>query len=483
MQKKFLKPFYAVALLLGTIVQPFLFSSCDDDEEYTFSPSAHLQFSVDTLRFDTVFTTIGSSTALLKVYNRGKESLLIPSVSLAGGGTSGFRVNVDGMTGTSFTDVELRHGDSLYVFVEVTVNPRDENNPFLIHDSLVFHLASGLEQWVLFEAYGQDMIPLRGTTFGRDTVLTGARPYVVYDSLLVAEGVTLHLSEGTRLYFHEGAYCKVRGTMRAEGSLHHPVIFRGDRLDNMFSYLPYDRLDSQWEGIVFTESSYDNYLNYVDIHSGNYGIICDSADVSRSKLTLENSIIHNVAGNALQASNCRIWVGNSQLTNAGGHVANIRGGHVEFLYSTLANFYPWDVRGAALRLSNEGIPLERADFRSCLITGYSSNELMMTRDSSSSIPFNYQFAHCLLNVPSDSIKGEAYLQVRCDSVGNEVSRIRNFPLIDTDIFYYDFSLDSLSVARGAGNVEDARLFYPSDRNGKSRLEDDGPDAGAYELQL
>lgn len=467
-------------IILTGLMIPLLCSSCSDEESYTTSSSALLAFSADTVRFDTIFTTIGSSTQLFKVYNHGDESLMLSSIRLSSGGESGFRVNVDGMSGTEFYDVELRGGDSLYVFVEVTINPRDENNPFLLCDSLVFHLQSGVRQQVRLEAYGQDMIVLRGTVFSKDTVLTGERPYVVYDSLMVDSGITLRLTEGVRLHFHNGAFMRVYGTLCANGTKEKPVVFRGDRLDNLLSYLPYDRLDNQWGGIVLHSSSFDNVLDYVDIHSGGWGIQCDSSASDRNKLTIENSVIHNVAGNALSAVNARIWVGNSELTNAGSHCLKVRGGDVQVVYSTLANFYPWAYRGAALSLSNERCPLIRADFRSSIITGYSSNELMLTCSEADSVDFNYSFSHCLLNIPVDSIRGERYVNVRPDSVGHSVSRIENFPKIDTEVFFYDFSLDSLSLAIGTGSADEALEFYPYDRLGRSRMEDGSPDAGAQE---
>ncbi len=470
------------------VLSSVLSVSCEDEETYTTSPSALLDFSADTVRFDTVFTTIGSSTQLFKVYNRGGESLMLPSIRLASGGRSGFRVNVDGMSGTEFADVEVRDGDSLYVFVEVTVDPRNEDNPFLLRDSLQFHLQSGLYQQVQLEAYGQDMIVLRGVSFATDTTLTGERPYVVYDSLCVDSGVTLRLSEGVRLHFHSGAFMRVDGTLRAEGSVERPVVFRGDRLDNMFDYLPYDRMDNQWGGIILGASSYDNYLNHADIHSGGWGIRCDSADVALNKLTIENSVIHNVAGDALSAVNGRLWVGNSELTNAGRHCLSVRGGDVQVFFSTLASFSPWAYQGEAVSLSNEWCPLIRAEFRSSIITGrfYSPNDLKLWPTSEpDSLTFNYRFDHCLISVPIDSLRGDTlpggrYSNVRVDSVGYEVSRMKNFPLIDTDIFFYDFSLDSLSQAIGAGNRDDALNLYPLDRLGRSRLEDEAPDAGARE---
>lgn len=474
------------ALLMVLLIALFTFS-CDDEEKYTTSKRAKLTFSCDTVRFDTVFTTIGSSTQLFKVYNRGKESLLIPSIRLGSGGESGFRINLDGKSGNAFSDVELRNGDSLYVFAEVTVDPNDEDNPFLLRDSLVFNLASGIVQQVQFEAYGQDMIPLRGIVFNSDTTLSASRPYVIYDSLQVDSQTTLCLEAGTRLHFHQGAFMRVCGTLVAEGTLAQPIVFRGDRLDNLFDYLPYDRLDRQWEGITFTGSSFDNHLQYVDIHGGNYGILCDSSTCEKPKLLLENSVIHNVGGNALQATNCSIVVGNSQLTNAYSHCVYIRGGRAEFIFTTIANFYPWDYRAAALRLSNEEVPLHAADFRNCIITGYSSNEIMKSRHipenkDEATLTFNYSFSNSLIGIPSDSINGEVYQVVRPDSVGNPVSRIDNFPLIDTDIFFYDFTLDSLSVAIGLGNESDALMRYPLDRLGRERLTDGTADAGAYEYQ-
>ena len=483
---------YPAIHLIGVWMLPLLMSlslfmaSCNDDEAYTTSPSALLAFSADTIRFDTVFTTIGSATQLFKVYNRGDEPMMLSSIRLAGRGETGFRVNVDGLSGTEFTDVEVRDGDSLYVFVEVTVDPRNEDNPFLLRDSLQFLLQSGICQQVQLEAYGQDMIVLRGTVFSTDTTLTGERPHVVYDSLVVDSNATLSLSEGVRLHFHNGAFVRVYGTLKADGSVERPVVFRGDRLDRMFDDLPYDRLDNQWGGIILSASSFDNYLNHVDIHSGSWGIRCDSSASDRNKLTIENSVIHNVAGNALSAVGGRLWIGNSELTNAGSHCLKVRGGDVQVVYSTLANFYPWAYRGAALSLSNEWCPLTRADFRSSIVTGYSSNELMLMRDKVDTLAFNFRFSHCLLNIPADSIGADTlpdgrYYRVRIDSVEHEVSRITNFPFIDTDIFYYDLSLDSLSQAVGAGNPEDALNLYPLDRLGRIRSEDEAPDAGAREL--
>ena len=53
--------------------------SCMKDEEFTTSFSAGIEFEKDTIRFDTVFTTIGSSTKRFKVFNRGDKGVRLTS--------------------------------------------------------------------------------------------------------------------------------------------------------------------------------------------------------------------------------------------------------------------------------------------------------------------------------------------------------------------------------------------------------------------
>ena len=257
---------------MSLLVAAMLFAACSDEETYTSSPASPLQFSEDTLKFDTVFTAIGSSTQWLKVFNPNTDGVRLATISLASGGRSGFYINVDGQSGNVFNNVEIAHKDSIFIFVEVNVDPTDDDSPVLIEDSIVFTHQSGARQYVQLRAYGQDVIILRQVCFDRDTTLAATRPFLIYDSLVVARGSTLTLSEGTNLYFHSKASLNVHGTLLSQGSLERPVMMRGDRLDRMFDYLPYDRLDSQWGGVWFAKESTGNVLDYTDIHSGSYGI-------------------------------------------------------------------------------------------------------------------------------------------------------------------------------------------------------------------
>ena len=115
-----------------------LFSACRKENAISTDPSHRLSFSVDTVMFDTVFTTLGSSTHQLKVYNPYKEDLSISEIRLMGGEQSRFKLNFDGEAGTVFQDKIVPASDSLYAFLKVTIDPSDVNTPFIVEDSIMF---------------------------------------------------------------------------------------------------------------------------------------------------------------------------------------------------------------------------------------------------------------------------------------------------------------------------------------------------------
>ncbi|WP_368110022.1 hypothetical protein, partial [Bacteroides salyersiae] len=382
-------PVYVLLFLLASLI---LFPACDD-ENFSADPSLALSFSQDTLRMDTILAGIGTSTHILKVYNRNKESLIISSIVLADAANSGFRINVDGMKGNSFYDVEIRSKDSLYVFIEATLAPQDSDEPVFRKDSIVF-ITNTNRQNVKLLAYGQDFVSLRQKEITQDTLISSARPIVIYDSLSVKEGARLTIGAGTRFYFHGKSSIQVHGQLVAEGTLEAPVVFRGDRTDKMFSNLPYDRLPGQWDGIRFHTSSYDNSLNFVDIHGGIYGIRCDSSAIDQKKLTLTNSVIRQVSGNGLEMTSCQASIGNCEISNAGKNCVSLLGGNYKFVHCTLANYYSWDIKqGVALALKNESgeiaYPIINAAFHNCIIAGSSNDEINGSRSDDSSIAFDY----------------------------------------------------------------------------------------------
>lgn len=472
---------YISLILLSSV---FLVASCDEDTVFSSNPSLHLTFSCDTISFDTLFTTVGSPTATMRVYNRNKESLRISNVQLLGGGQNGFRMNVDGQYSSSIQDLEIRKNDSLYVYVEVTPAANGADTPLILTDSICFTLESGVQQYITLLAYGRDAEFMHGPVFATDTLLECGH-YVVYDSLVVAPNATLTLEKGVTLYFHSRAGMRVKGTLNAVGTVEEPIVFRGDRTDNLFSYLPYDRVPGQWQGITIDSTSNNNTLVHCDIHSAKFGIKVEPGDTLEQRLHIESSRIENFDGNALETINSRVNVVNSLLANARGNCVKVVGGRVNFSHCTIANFYVWKLRDVALALHNslEGVPmpLRKAVFANCIIAGSGEDEVMgYLSEFEDSIPdaSNYLFVNSLINtVPNE--ENENFVNVVYDNSELHPFAKEHFRLIDHNIFLYDFHLTDSTTARGIAASEYAALTK-FDIDGVERPAE-GADVGCFQF--
>ena len=467
-------------------------SSCRDERAFTTDPSHRLSFSTDTVAFDTLFTEVSSATYAFLIYNRNKADLRIAHATLAGGETSPYRVNIDGLSGDSFNDLAIRGGDSMYVFVEVTVAPRGEDEPCEVSDSMQFLLESGIGQQVIFTASGQDATVLRGEVIDTDTRLTAQRPYLIYDSLRVEAGATLYMEPGTRLYCANKVELQVHGRIEAIGTVDEPIVFRGARTDRMFSYLPYDRLSAQWGGITLHETSSNNVFVHCDIHSGTYGLRAQSNSLEEPKMEMHNSQIHNVDGDALQLTLCKASFTNSLFTNAGGHCVNILGGEMDFVHCTMANFFPWkSERGVAMNIANyveeenAVYPLLGVNIVNSIITGSKNDELMGTiiekTDTTDWSQYaQFSFSHSLINSWKEAADPDTlhFAHIVWEHKDSTAYGRSNFRTIDHNNFIYDFHLDSLSVARGIATSEYLDLI-PYDKDEQPRSSE-AIDAGCYQ---
>lgn len=474
-----------VCVLLGVLSA---WCGCSDDDDFSLSPSHNVEFSTDTVAFDTIMTGQATGTYTFQVYNRGKKALRLAQVSLGQGAASPFRVNVDGtfLEGGTAGGFEVRAGDSLRVFLLLNAPENGEDSPISITDNLNFLTEGGARSSVVLTAYGQDVIRLTTKEFTSDTTLAEKRPYHVVDSLVVAQDVVMRVKPGVRFYFHPGAQLIVRGRIEAVGEIDRPIVLRGDRLGYMFSQQPYDRIPGQWGGVVIASSSFHNVMQYCDVHSGEFGIRVDSAQVDDTKLLLEHSVVHNVSGHALSVRSARVFVGNSQITNAGGNCVRLRGGHSTFLHCTIGNFYAFSGgREAALDFSNyDGevrLPLYHAGFYNSIITGYSADDIMGAQsEQNPDDDFSYLFHHCLLNTPV--FEDARVYNCFWDNDEAAVWRDKNFsPAFDLDQLLFIFSLAAESQAVGSADAALSEEFYPYDRMGNSRTLDGAPDLGCYEL--
>lgn len=457
-------------------------TGCQDDDSFSTNVSNILSFSADTVKLDTVFSAVPTTTRTFWVHNESGDGIRCTNIRLERGNQSGFRVNVDGVylgseSGYQASEVEIRKGDSIRVFVELTSPVNGRNKPWLVEDNLLFLLESGVTQKVNLNAYSWDAIKYRNLHITNDTTLTGDRPIIVYGKLTVEEHATLTLAAGTTLYFHDGGGIDVYGRLCSQGEAGKEVILRGDRLDWMFDYLPYDLMSGLWDGIHFYETSYDNVMEFTDLHSSFNGVVCDSADVEKQKLTLKNMTVHNCQGKGLSTVNCKVTAENCQFTNTLYECVDILGGDVTMNHCTLAQFYPFDSnrRPALNYYSTTTMPLLRMDCINSIVTGY-PEDVVMGATENENIPFNYRFISSILRTPAVE-DAEHIIDVIFENVEDtaSVQGDKHFKLVDINTQHYDFHLDSLSPAINKGSKD-----YPvsDDRDGKAR--DDQPDIGCFE---
>ena len=471
-----------------------LMASCAEDESFSTSSGDMLSFSVDSVSLDTTFSNVPTPTASFWVYNRVGKGLRCSSIRLENGNQTGFRVNVDGTflgetAGYQTQDVEVRKGDSIRVFVELTSHTQHADLPQKVEDNLVFTLESGVQQKMNLNAYSWDALLLRDVRISKDSLIQSAKPVVVYGGMRVDSLATLTVGAGTTLYFHENAGLQVYGTLKTQGVAGNEVVMRGDRIDRMFDYLPYDRTPGQWQGIELMPSSYGNEITYTDIHSAYNALLVDSGDVSRQKLLLQNSTVHNSQGYGVLIDSAKVQIYNCQLSNALHYPLFVHGGDVDMNGCTIVQFYPFD--GRRQPAIGFAAPLPNLTVRNSLVTGYHDDEVVWTPpqdaamggadqgDASQTIPFNFLFDHCVLRTEKmqtdDSLK---FTNVVYEDLEDTVKfGEKHFRLFDTDNLKYDFRLRKESAAIG---VADPQTSLPLDRNGVRRKET--PAVGCYELE-
>ncbi len=473
-------------MMIGVLIASAgMLMGCSDDESFSTSPDHLLSFSMDTVRMDTVFSTVPSSTRSLWAYNRSGDGIRCSQVRLERGNQSGFRVNVNGTylgqdNGYQTSGLEIRKKDSIRIFVEVTTPRSGQVAPQAVSDNIVFSLESGKEQKINLLAYTWDAQKIEGWQVTRDTTLQSHRPIVIYQGITVPEGVTLTIGAGTTLYFHSGAGMDVYGTLVCKGRADSNVVLRGDRLDRMFDDLPYDRVSGQWNGIHIHAGSLGNHLSYTDLHGAFSGITVDSMDVSASApaLQIEASTVHNCQGYGLASHHAVVNLRNSVFSNTLNDCVWINGGQATINHCTLAQFYPFDAeRGAAIRFSNQSSPLVLS-CRNSLITGYADDELM-GENGTDALSMEYTFDHCVIRTPAITSEDSIHFpHVIYENVKDTVNGgKKQFLRVDENHLVYDFRLKGNSVAI---NAADASTALPTDRDGLRR--DDKPDIGAYEYK-
>ena len=438
-------------LVMSFPVILLFFSNCKKDA----AGVGNMSFSTDTLTFDTVFTTLGSTTQYFKVFNHGKQPLTINSIKLQQLQGSQYRINVDGIPGISFTNVQIPAKDSIYVFVEVTVNPNSTATPFVIIDNVNFTIGNNT-QTVFLQAfgqnahfhYGEDIQPGQTETWKNDL------PHVILSKggipgVWVECGATLNINPGCKVLFQANSALFVKGTLNAVAhDWHDSIIFRGVRLEQYYQDLP-----GQWFGIAFLRSNTcvaQGNFNHCVINESQYGIYAGGSAVSnnatdfqgsaqRPVVNIQKTIVENSQYNAIYGFNANITAQNSLFFTSGDNLVKLGlGGVYNFTNCTMYNFgnayvshqTPILLLSNVLTVTNANNsnsyypePLT-SNFTNCSIYGNLRNEISFSNiDNFDLSRFNNSFSYCLLTTPADTL---GFLStVNTKNIFNQDPRFKN----------------------------------------------------------
>ena len=439
-----------------------------------------LMLSTDTVMFDTIFTAIGSTTHNFLIYNPYDEDISIEGIELSGGDDSPFRLNINGYAANELSDVKVRAKDSLFVFVEVTIDPVNSNSPIVVSDSVIIRTHER-RQSVKLIAYGQDVVLLNKEWLKTQTFTKG-KPYLISDYIVVDTAQTLTIEPGARLYFQKDASLLVLGSLIVKGTKDEPVLFAGHRLEDWYVDKP-----GQWGYIHLLPGSSGTSIDYAIIRNGMMGVLADSVGLNENPLEINNTKFEHISTFGLLAQSARIKVTNTLFGDCGTHSLAITvGGEYEFIHCTFANYFDWSFRSTpAVFINNyymdennevKIVPLKKASFENCIIYGRNIGELgydLKYPDGDLvGLQPHYQFSNCLLKVSDE---------LNISNKDHYVNVIKNKDPFFVSVEKYNYQLDTLSVAKDAGNREFAETV-PEDILGVNRLEDNGPDLGLYERQ-
>ncbi|MDF4202808.1 hypothetical protein PXD56_07570 [Maribacter sp. SA7] len=504
-----------ILIILSALFTLLWSTSCRKDFEYAES-NGHLSFSRDTVYLDTVFSNIGSSTYTLKVYNDTKDDIIIPNISLRNGNESYYRLNVDGVAGKEFVDTPIYAEDSLFVFVETTIDITDNSiNELLYTDAILFDNApfqqtvelvtlakdaiflfpddtneNAIETIVLYNDETGNPIAVNGFELSDNHLnFTKEKSYVIYGYAIVPNGKELIIEPGTRVHFHEnsGILVQEESTLTINGELssnnsllENEVIFEGDRLEPEF-----ENISGQWGAIWISSGSINNIINHLTIKNAELGLYVEGqATEAAQTLIITNSRIFNSSRYNLWGRNAKIDASNIVLGAAGNSSLVIEnGGSYSFTHATIANYWNKGFRfNTSLSISNtsktnveNGFDLLNADFKNCIIDGNSSNEISLETNSQNI--FNYTFQNCFIRFnenQSSSFENSLYNFENDEYYFNVIlsGELDYFQPFDND---YRIGLNSDAINKGDKNTA---ISTPFDIIGSTRLPN--PDLGAFQ---
>lgn len=466
-----------VVLLLIALYSLFFFSC---KKEKLLTTGGTLEFSVDTLAFDTVFTQFATFTREFKIYNPQNQKVNISSIVLEGGDKSPFHINVNGISGNEVEDVELAAKDSMYIFATVTIDPTDENNPFVVEDRLIVNM-NGTKYYVPLQAFGQNAHYIINQRLQTETWKTD-RPYVIVRSAQVDSNETLTIPAGCKVYMHGDSRLFVYGTLHVEGTKKDSVLFQGDRLDR--SYFAYKDFAGEWGGLYFFPSSTGNIINYAVIkNAGNnaFGAVPAAIQLDTgAQLHMSNTVVANSLGFGILSFRGLFTMNNCLVHTCGSQaLAVLQGGGFDINNCTFALYSTGGINGLkhtdnpAVVIQNyfkkDDVTIYAGDLkgliRNSIIYGSLETELYCSKIDDKSVLYELELRNTLYKSK--------------DPILNVVRQTNT--IINTDPLFEDYNTWNYHLKAGSPAI-DKGISYPgindTDLEGKNR--NGAVDLGCYE---
>lgn len=452
----------SIYLTVIAAIAACMLTSCIEDG-VTTSPSDQPAFSVDTLRMGEIYTLEGSPTRRFTVYNRHDKILNISNISLRDDNDGYFRLNVDGFSGKSFSDIEIRPNDSILVFVEATLPENGRDDLLEVERHLDF-ITNGVTSTVVLNIQGQDVVRYNGLDITGNAVWNAAKPYLISDTVRIAPGATLTLEAGTKVRMKDKSAFKVEGTLLVSGTPDAQVEITGYRTGNVAAAIPYELMSGQWGGIYFTSTSHGNSMSHTSIRNSSDGLTLSSIESGDAPaLTLTNCQVRNTTNYIIDSYHANVRAVGCELTDASQGILKLTGGKHIFNHCTIANYYLFTVLGGpAIQLAH--LSPDDADEES-------GQKPYISADFTNTIVYGNgtEFSH-------GDLTGTSVTMRRCifKSKGTDDDNFINC-LWDTDPLYYtvrneylfDYRLKPESPAIGAADAAYDIFGFTADRYGES----------------
>ncbi|MFC2123833.1 right-handed parallel beta-helix repeat-containing protein [Bacteroidota bacterium] len=447
--------------------QLYQISCIPAEEVIDDNPTKALTFSSDTILFDTLFTTRGSATRRLKVFNPNLNAVNIDRLYLGRLDESQYKIVISGVPSYDLSDVQVLGGDSILVLIDVLIDPTMDDLPFLVKDSIILETNHSIQD-VKLVAWGQNARFLGDIIISCNSIWSPELPYVLYKSILIDSLCKLSVEAGTRIYSSPKAFIYVKGTLEVNGNSTNPVLFYQERQE-----LKYENLPGQWGGIFFLEGSHDNVIKYASLRNAQYGLRIGTPDNDTiPDVIISNSIIENMTDAGVLSFTSDLYMENCLINNCGVYMlANLAGGSYQYVHCTFANYSQFFFRQNPSFIFSDNVELSNGE----IIAGPTQIQIVnsiLWGSMEEEIQFSVSNNNNLSLSTSNNILKSSLTQFE----GNNNQLSTNTGYIGfADPDNYDYRLDSLSPAVNMGADIGIEIDLPG------AVRDSLPDIGAYEF--